>query len=58
MNMKKLSENVINIEHSITQFEKGKISYDDCLDSLISFGYSFKEAVVILRNTGVSGDSN
>jgi len=50
MNMKKLSENVVNIEHSITQFKNGKASYDDCLDNLLSFGYSFKEAVIILRN--------
>ena len=50
MNMKRLSENIVNIEHSITQFKNGKVSYDDCLDNLLSFGYSFKEAVIILRN--------
>ena len=54
MNMKKLSENIVNIEHSITQFKNGKVSYDDCLDNLLSFGYSFKESVIILRNNNNS----
>jgi exonuclease VII small subunit len=57
MNMKRLSENIVNIEHSITQFKNGKASYDDCLDNLLSFGYSFKEAVIILRNNNNSNST-
>jgi hypothetical protein len=51
MNMKTLYDNIEEIEKSVEQYEKGKLSYDECLDNLLSFGYSFKEAAIILRNS-------
>jgi|TARA_Y100000310_G_scaffold282830_1_gene304366 hypothetical protein len=48
--MKRLSENIKNIEKSVEAYQEGKETYDVTFDKLLSFGYSFKEAVEILRN--------
>jgi hypothetical protein len=50
MNMKVLYNHVEDIESAIEKYEQKKITYQDTKALLISYGYSDKEAILILKN--------
>ena len=48
--MKVLYNHVEDIESAIEKYEQKKITYQDTKALLISYGYSDKEAILILKN--------